>query len=214
MIVGAHHAETVIDELYGAVVFDGDANAAVLTDHVLKRFAVRDIQRAAVIMRAVNARDKSQAFYPDMFPFSGMVKGHRIGVAGCEPANGTGADAAEHGAATPGTFEKFVNAYATPEGHHHECVSASDVNDVRPRDFLSDLFVIRPTSNQPQYVDLPFPEIAEVFAQTEEALRSLEKAVELGLRQKDWMEKDSDLNSIRSQPRFQALLAQLRANPI
>ena len=114
VIVGPHHAEAIIDELYGAVVFDGDANAADLTDHVLKRFPARDIQSAAVIMRAVNAGDKSQAFYTDIFPFPGMVKGHRIGVAGCEPANGTRADAAEHGAATPGTFEKFVDAEAVP----------------------------------------------------------------------------------------------------
>ncbi len=54
--------------------------------------------------------------------------------------------------------------------------------------------------------------VACVYAlqgQTEEALACLEKAVEHGLGQKDWMEKDSDLISIRSRPRFQALLEKL-----
>jgi non-specific serine/threonine protein kinase len=54
--------------------------------------------------------------------------------------------------------------------------------------------------------------VACVYAlqgQTEEALDCLEKAVEHGLGQKDWMEKDSDLISIRSHPRFQALLKKL-----
>ncbi len=54
--------------------------------------------------------------------------------------------------------------------------------------------------------------VACVYAlqgQAEEALDCLEKAVEHGLGQKDWMEKDSDLISIRSHPRFRALLEKL-----
>ena len=54
--------------------------------------------------------------------------------------------------------------------------------------------------------------VACVYAlqgQTEEALDCLEKAIEHGLGQKDWVEKDSDLISIRSHPRFQVLLEKL-----
>ncbi len=54
--------------------------------------------------------------------------------------------------------------------------------------------------------------VACVYAlqgQTEEALHCLEKAIESGLGQKDWLENDSDLDSVRSHSRFQALLARL-----
>jgi tetratricopeptide (TPR) repeat protein len=38
------------------------------------------------------------------------------------------------------------------------------------------------------------------------ALDHLERAMELGMRNKDWLMTDPDLESIRSDPRFQALL--------
>ena len=45
--------------------------------------------------------------------------------------------------------------------------------------------------------------------QTEEAIDCLEKAVQCGFAHKEWIEHDSDLESLRSHPRFQAVLARL-----
>lgn len=42
-----------------------------------------------------------------------------------------------------------------------------------------------------------------------EALRALEKAVELGYRDHEWMEQDPDLDSLKNHPAFLALLAKL-----
>ena len=44
---------------------------------------------------------------------------------------------------------------------------------------------------------------------TDEALECLEKAVKFGFGQKEWIEHDSDLESLRNHPRFQAVLARL-----
>ncbi|MFQ5778987.1 MAG: protein kinase [Terriglobia bacterium] len=54
--------------------------------------------------------------------------------------------------------------------------------------------------------------VACVYAlqgETEEALDCLQKALGLGFSQKEWIEHDSDLDSLRSHPRYQALLARL-----
>jgi serine/threonine protein kinase/Flp pilus assembly protein TadD len=45
--------------------------------------------------------------------------------------------------------------------------------------------------------------------QTEEAIDCLERAVQFGYRHKQWLEHDSDLDSLRPHPRFQALLQRL-----
>jgi adenylate cyclase len=44
------------------------------------------------------------------------------------------------------------------------------------------------------------------------ALDHLEQAIELGMRNNDWMMTDPDLVSIRDDPRFVALLSQVRSN--
>lgn len=43
------------------------------------------------------------------------------------------------------------------------------------------------------------------------ALEALRRAVRLGYRDHEWMEKDSDLDFLRSEPEFVALLESLRA---
>ncbi len=43
----------------------------------------------------------------------------------------------------------------------------------------------------------------------EEAIDCLEKALKTGMAHKEWIEYDADLDSLRSHPRFQALLAQM-----
>ena len=44
----------------------------------------------------------------------------------------------------------------------------------------------------------------------QEALESLEKAVAVGWAHKAWMENDADLDPLRAEPRFQALLRRLK----
>jgi len=46
--------------------------------------------------------------------------------------------------------------------------------------------------------------------QLEEAVNCLEKSITSGMGQKEWIEHDSDLDNLRSHPRFQALLERLR----
>ena len=48
-----------------------------------------------------------------------------------------------------------------------------------------------------------------VLGRSEEAVDCLEKAINNGLRDKRWIEHDSELDSLRSNPRFQALLTRL-----
>jgi len=45
----------------------------------------------------------------------------------------------------------------------------------------------------------------------EEALNALERSVECGYRDVDWMEKDTDLDNLRDQARYKALVRKLRA---
>src|SRR5881396_1939967 len=45
--------------------------------------------------------------------------------------------------------------------------------------------------------------------QTEQAIGVLEKAIQNGFGHKEWLEHDSDLTSLRGEPRFQALIARL-----
>ncbi len=47
------------------------------------------------------------------------------------------------------------------------------------------------------------------LGQTEKAIDCLERSVTSGMGQKEWIEHDSDLDSLRSHPRFQALLEKL-----
>ncbi len=46
-----------------------------------------------------------------------------------------------------------------------------------------------------------------VLNNTDEALRSLEQAVDKGFGQKDWVAQDSDLDSLRGLPRFESIVA-------
>jgi adenylate cyclase len=43
----------------------------------------------------------------------------------------------------------------------------------------------------------------------EEALACIEQAIQNGFGHKEWLENDSDLDSLRAEPRFQALLQRL-----
>jgi hypothetical protein len=45
------------------------------------------------------------------------------------------------------------------------------------------------------------------LGETGQALSCLEKAVHFGFGLKEWIENDPDFNSVRAEPRFQALLA-------
>ncbi len=48
-----------------------------------------------------------------------------------------------------------------------------------------------------------------IMGQTDEAMTCLEKAVQNGFGHREWFENDSDLDSLREDPRFQALLKRL-----
>jgi len=51
--------------------------------------------------------------------------------------------------------------------------------------------------------------VYSILGKLDEAIECLEKSVASGMRQKDWMEHDSDLDPLRSNPRFQALLRRI-----
>jgi adenylate cyclase len=51
--------------------------------------------------------------------------------------------------------------------------------------------------------------IRSLAGATEEALDCLERAVEAGMRHRGWLEHDSNLDAVRSHPRFQALMQRL-----
>jgi adenylate cyclase len=48
-----------------------------------------------------------------------------------------------------------------------------------------------------------------VQGERDEAIKCLEQALELGFGHREWIDHDSDLDSLRDHPRFQALLSQL-----
>jgi hypothetical protein len=52
--------------------------------------------------------------------------------------------------------------------------------------------------------------IYSMAGEAEAAVECLERAVRAGLTQRGWLEHDSNLNAIRSDPRVQALIAQLQ----
>ncbi len=47
------------------------------------------------------------------------------------------------------------------------------------------------------------------LGKNEEAIDSLERAVKYGFGHREWFEQDPDLNPIRDEPRFQALLGRM-----
>jgi len=51
--------------------------------------------------------------------------------------------------------------------------------------------------------------ILSMAGQIDEAIESLESAVEKGLRQKGWIEHDNNLDLLRDHPRFKALIKSL-----
>jgi hypothetical protein len=48
-----------------------------------------------------------------------------------------------------------------------------------------------------------------LLGESEHSLELLEKAVSLGWGDRAWLETDSDLDSLRSEPRFKALLERI-----
>jgi adenylate cyclase len=48
-----------------------------------------------------------------------------------------------------------------------------------------------------------------MLGETDKAIDCLEKSITSGMGQKEWIEHDSDLDSLRGHPRFQALLDRL-----
>jgi adenylate cyclase len=48
-----------------------------------------------------------------------------------------------------------------------------------------------------------------LLGMTEEALNCVEKAYEAGLTLRGWYENDSNLNSIREEPRFKAVMEKM-----
>ena len=64
-----------------------------------------------------------------------------------------------------------------------------------------------------------FPDLPEALTEgddEEDALKQaidcLDEAITFGFAQKEWIENDSDLDSLRSNPRFQAILERLDVN--
>ncbi len=51
--------------------------------------------------------------------------------------------------------------------------------------------------------------IRSLAGQIDPAIACLEKAVETGLKQTSWIEHDSNLDALRSHPRFRALMQRL-----
>ncbi len=47
------------------------------------------------------------------------------------------------------------------------------------------------------------------LGKSEEAIDSMERAVKNGFAHREWIEQDPDLNSVRDDPRFQALLGRV-----
>ena len=48
-----------------------------------------------------------------------------------------------------------------------------------------------------------------LLGQTDDAIACIEKAVQNGFGQREWLENDSDIDSVRGDPRFQVLLKKL-----
>jgi hypothetical protein len=49
---------------------------------------------------------------------------------------------------------------------------------------------------------------------SEEALTTLETAIGKGWGNRDWLEHDTDLDSLRGTPRFEAIVAAMKRSPV
>src|SRR5580693_2651060 len=84
-------------------------------------------------------------------------------MSGIEPADRARTDTTKHSAVLIGRYQKSVDAETPPEAHHHERISASDVNDICRRDLPPDLLLRRSLLDQEEDVGSAFQEFAEVL---------------------------------------------------
>ena len=73
---GYDFIEPSVYKLNGAIVLNRDAYPSRFANHVPEVLSPRDAPRHAVVMRAMDAFEKSQAPHIYVLPFSRVVKGH------------------------------------------------------------------------------------------------------------------------------------------
>src|SRR5205823_558594 len=101
----------------------------------------------------------------------------------------------------------FYGRACLTEGKFDEAVSHyREAGRVRPEDFQAIYLSIDPKDAGVLY------NVACIYAlagSSNQALDHLDKAIQNGFGHRDWLENDSDMDSIRGEPRFQALLQKL-----
>src|SRR5579872_4702084 len=90
----------------------------------------RHSARHAVVVGTMYALDEPKPLYVDVLPIAWIIKGHRIGMAGVEPADGARTDAGQDDPLLVGCPEKPLHPQTSPHAHHVKRIPATHIDDV------------------------------------------------------------------------------------
>lgn len=110
------------------------------------------VVEGAAEVGAAEAFEQTEAANTDVFVGSFVVELAAIADAPFVPTDGSGAHAGQHGAACVSFDQEFVHAESSPLIHHHECVAATHINQIRRANLGRDFRACELFANQSKHI--------------------------------------------------------------
>ena len=186
--------KSAVDELDSTVVFNGDSDAAGFPDHIPEVFSPGDSSRLAVVVGAVYSSYEPETSYVGVLPFSWVIKRHRIGMSGIEPADRSCTDTREHSSVLVSGLNKFIDAQTTPNAHHLQGVSTTNVDDVCRQDLFPDMLFRRLLLDEQEDVRPALQKFAEILLDT--------LPISFGIRTRGWNKEQLRILFVRKSDSF------------